>query len=1614
MNRQSSKRLRRTLRVEELDQRLLLARDSVYISEFLANNASVLADEDGEYSDWIELHNPTSESVDLSGWSLTDSPDQPAKWIFPKVTIPPNGFQIVFASDKDRRDPSGELHTNFKLTTDGEYLALIKPDQTIAHEFSPAYPVQTFDISYGFASAEIPLIRADSLRSFHIPSANDVSQETAWRDITFDDRSWRRTRGAIGYDIDPRLDNAGFERTGLSPWRTRGPVSMVDASFGVAPTEGQRMALATTRESMATRAGAEFFLDLPRSALEEVNVGRVERVAALKREVVAREGAVLTLDWSFLTSDRRDGDFAFAVVSDSSSIVLLADPTSNLVASSSAGYSQETGFRQFTHTFTTAGSYTIAVGVAQAIDLDHDSALIVDNLRLDDLGDLGGSGPSYGPVFQADIANEGSGNNSVWWRQEFQSDSVQEIQGALLRVRYDDGFAAFINGQPVASRNAPVSLMWNSAATDVHPNAEAIEFEETLIPSSMLRTGTNVLAIQGLNGASDIGDFLLDAELSGISKPGREPGFLSRPTPGGPNLSPSLNYGHTADVTFDHARGFYTGSFRLVMSVKTPGATIRYTTDGSEPTERTGQVYVGPIRVASSTVVRAAAFKEGLIPRRTTTASYLFIEDVLRQSTETAVAAGFPPTWPDYEMDPDVIGSNGQDLFSGKYARTIRDALVSLPTVSLVMDRDYLFGDQGLFRHPDSYGDEWERPTSVEWIQPDRNVGFQIDAGLRIQGGVSRIKTDKLSMRLSFRERYGASNLRYPLFGADGPVEFNGVVLRSSSGEAFLGFHYIRDETLRRIEKHSGNPSALGSFVHVYINGLYWGVYDLTERIDAPFVVTREGGTKEDYDIYDAGDRSNTMTTPIQGTMDAWTRLISLSSEVGMAADETARTAAIMRLQGRNPDGSDNPTLESYLDFDNFINYLVINLYAGNVDWPGHNYYMYRRRGPESEGFKFLVWDAEWTFDLGDMSLRVNDLDRGPAAILNPLLKSEAFRVRFADRVHKLFSPGGALYVNPSSPNWDPVQPDNNMPARVYAEVAHSVRSAIVAESARWGDMRGQSNPPFTRDEDWTTIVNKNLAQFFPRRSAMLLDQLRSDDLYRDAPTFSLLPGRVTAGSTLTLAPKFGAAIYYTTDGSDPRLADGSVSASAMRYTGPIPIQQRTQIRARTLAGNKWSAIEEGTYLVDESPPTSVNLRISEINFNPHDPLPQFGETAVDNNQFEFIELANIGSEAIDLTGVKLVSRFGHGVDFEFGRQSLAAGQHVVVARDRAAFATRYGTSINLAVGAAGDESNWGFSADLANDGDSLLLVDSTGRTIQTLSFGDSDPWPSRADGNGSSLELIDGAMDPDDSQSWRASGEFGGSPGSAGLGPASRIVFNEVLANPRDNGSDFLELFNNTNEPVNIQGWYVSDSQRDYFRFQVAQPTIIPPGGYRVFTDDELGFGLSASQGEELFLIEAAANGKPVRFVDWLEFGPTSTGISLGRWPNGEGSLYPLNGPSPGAANPETAVIDAEEVDRLCQAIHGGSYDPAHDWDGDRQLTDWDLNYLLESIVQTGPGDANLDRRFTTADLVLIFVAAEYEDGIAGNSTWSEGDWNCDGQFDTSDLVLAFQRASFQLDENR
>ena len=142
---------RHAVQMERLESRRLLAGEPLMITEFMASNGATLQDRFREYSDWVEIYNPTDQAVELGGWRLTDDAADLSKWQFPAASVAARGYLVVFASGRNQVEVGKELHTNFQLASDGDYLALVRADGTVAHAYAPQYPQQYADVAYGLA-----------------------------------------------------------------------------------------------------------------------------------------------------------------------------------------------------------------------------------------------------------------------------------------------------------------------------------------------------------------------------------------------------------------------------------------------------------------------------------------------------------------------------------------------------------------------------------------------------------------------------------------------------------------------------------------------------------------------------------------------------------------------------------------------------------------------------------------------------------------------------------------------------------------------------------------------------------------------------------------------------------------------------------------------------------------------------------------------------------------------------------------------------------------------------------------------------------------------------------------------------------------------------------------------------------------------------------------------------------------------------------------------------------------------------------------------------------------------------------------------------------------------
>ncbi|MGI9243321.1 MAG: chitobiase/beta-hexosaminidase C-terminal domain-containing protein, partial [Verrucomicrobiales bacterium] len=418
----------------------------------MAANDSALYDEDGDSSDWIEIHNPDDVPHNLAGYFLTNDAGDLAKWRLPELTLNPGEFTVVFASNKDR--DIGELHANFRLASDGGYLALVEPDaQTLASEYA-SYPAQPDDFSYGLAqtgsSSVLALVRENDNCTLLVPSA-DIG--TGWRDLGFDDASWRPATTGVGYER-----SIGYE---------------------------------------------------------------------------------------------------------------------NLI-SESGDVEAET----------------------------HDI------------------------------------NSTVYVRIPFSVGELDQVTSLTLRMKYDDGFVAFLNGVEVASGNRPASLEWNSDASQDHSDNLAVNFVDTDLSAQLglLNVGDNLLAIHSMNGDPGSSDLLAlpRLEVAVTSNPGLgEPGYFQVPSPAQSN---GTDQGLPAgDVEFSTPGRGFTGTLSLTLSTESPAGQIRYTTNGDVPTQASS-LYGAAIPISSSTLVRARVFETDLAPGAIAEEGYIRLSaDALAFSSDLPV-----------------------------------------------------------------------------------------------------------------------------------------------------------------------------------------------------------------------------------------------------------------------------------------------------------------------------------------------------------------------------------------------------------------------------------------------------------------------------------------------------------------------------------------------------------------------------------------------------------------------------------------------------------------------------------------------------------------------------------------------------------------------------------------------------------------------------------------------------------------------------------------------------------------------------------------------------------------------------------------------------------------
>ncbi|MDB4408539.1 lamin tail domain-containing protein [Akkermansiaceae bacterium] len=1338
------------------------------LSELMADNATTLQDEDGDFTDWIEIYNPAATPADIGGWHLSDDPVSPQRWTLPAgASVPAGGYLIIFASGKDRRTAGAELHTNFKLSSDGETISLSTPDGSTSSTI--IYPELLEDVSFGIGfSAGAALVTSDAPTKLFIPT-DDTLGDT-WTASSFDDTAWTDASASLGFD-DGSLDD--FGRPPLGYWDfddASNPAIALD-------TSGNAQDGAVSVATFTADGGGKSGQVSDRAMDFGLRANNANVKISGDFDTTATNDAVTISLWTFGGDQLPAQNIAFAATENANSGPVNAkshlpwststifwdtagccDPSETRISKVEPDESKfkgqwnhyvfvKDGSRkeiwqngELFHSGTNTAPMTAIRGlwIGSTTNGANSFPGLIDDFAiwgealtpLEISGIAAGRSPltplSFEGEFTTDlqVAMQGS-SASAFVRTSFDLSNAEEIDRLTLRLRYDDGVLIYLNGTEVARRNAPIP-----ALAAISSRAKLDSLSEELIDISehrdLLNNGMNVLAVHGLNDAVAGSDFLLTIGLEGATEfPNR---FFPIPSPGSLN-DPGVE-GFVTEPSVTPGRGFFETPVNVTIASPTPGASIIYTLDGTEPASTNG-IRIDPANTASlasttitvsySTPVRSLGIREGYGASPIASHTYLFAHQVGDQGPSPV---GYPATWgvygdhgpftgdpfpADYEMDQEIVANT-------KAGHEISDAILAIPSVCISLPQAELFdATQGIWANSVLHGSDWERGASVEIIYPDDfSADFQVDAGLRINGGLSRqhFHAHKHSFRLNFRREYGASTLDHRLF-PDSPVDrFDELVLRASSTDSWTvqdnsnfartRASYIRDVWVKDTQLSMSRPGGHSRYVNVFLNGLYFGQYNLAERNDQRWNAEYLGGSKGDYDII------KNVTELDSGTRDAWEAMTALAQS-GLETE-----AAYQLIKGNNPDGTRNPAFPLYLDVDNLIDYMILHIYIGSTDWPVKNWWSARERGADSKGFRFYAWDQE--IALLSLTRTDTNLDgpfeevsaAGPAFLYDRLRQNTSFQARFAARVQELMFDGGVLTPEKSSARWQHRQ----------AEIDQS----IVAESARWGDSRNAS--PYLRETDWLSEMAWVTDTYFVENHAVALKRFENVSLFpassSTAPTFSHSGGRIDLGDSLNIVASTGT-IHFTTDGSDPMALNGDPSTTSQSYTAPIPLTDDSTISARTLTAGTWSPLTSATYYLSEAA-SSENIAISEIHYEPLDATS------------EFIELTNYSTNEVDLSGVS----FAAGIIYTFPQGiRLAAGEQIAIT--------------------ASD-----FSGRLDNGGEQLILLAENRSVIRDLTYSNNAPWPTEPATSGHSLTLISPLTDPNLPGSWRRSLEVGGSSGTS------------------------------------------------------------------------------------------------------------------------------------------------------------------------------------------------------------------------------------------------------------
>lgn len=1367
----------------------------IVINEFMASNDTTLVPNAvaNTFDDWIELLNTGSSPLELGGWHLTDSPGNPTKWTFPAgTTLDVGELLVIIANGNGMPDTNGNLTVNFKLSAGGDYLALLRPNLSVASEYGTGgmiYPEQSEDVSYG----KHPTTNADVYFSTPTPgAANDINGVARVEPLSILPKR--------GYYEAAQTITITTPTSGAQIYYTTDGVPPLDA--GGAPTATAQLYRAPFQISNTTvlRAAASLTNFAPSTTTTNTYV--LLDISGANPNGSDPAG----LNTSFLSQTQPAGYGGL------SSGDFNMDPDITQSTASSAGH----------------GGLTVAQAMLQGM---RDIPTISIALPKDDFSGSNGiyfNSQSQGIAWERACSAEFI-PASIDTRDDFQEDCGLRVQGGASRT-------------PSKSPKHSLSFRFRKQYGEgrlmqtLFPDSDVTEFNSVALRAGYNNSWIHSTASQRTAG-SMIRDQWMRESMKDMGHPDAGEGFLAHVFINGlywglHNVAERQDNTHYAqynggDDDFIDARNGTT----FVNGTSTSWNQMRSTVAAGN-WEDIQQVLDVDTYIDYHLLQRFGANQD------------------LKTSGNWRAAGGGPFTNPTDMRPWKLFSWDGERVLESPTATnvpldpmSIRSSLEALPEYrQRFADRAHMHLTEDGALTPAKVEARWMKyanaidraiiAESARWGDHRQATPYDRDDWLteqnRLRNSYFPVRTTNVINKLKTDNLYPDSDP--PFFTIDGSPTEEGYLAPGSTLSAVSGdgtVYYTTDGSDPALPSGTPNPSA-GSFSS--------GVENIT--------VTAFGTSGWTY-----------LNDPAQPQSDSDV----VDGQVGYSTTDW-----------KHPDFDDSSWTSG------------TGLLAG------------------TSATSIIGYSANTVLNIG------GTFDRYPTIYFR-----KSFNLTNAAAVTEL--------------NFSLIRDDG---AIVYLNGREIFRSNMNNVTYSYGDFAPQAAP------DESAVVPH---------------------------THVPLAGDLVEGENVI-------AIEVHNNNSTSGDLGVDIQLVATRPTSgggnSIPLTESSIVTARLFDGSSWSAPVQGAFLTEQTA-TAGTLAITEINYNPQNPT--LAEGAFNGDDFEFVELMNVGASDLNLYG----SQFIAGITVNFGLAKVTPGERVVVAKNPTALEARYGSPLPFQVVGT-------FANSLNNAGELVTLSQSNFTLIKSLSYDSAGQWPSRPDGDGSTLEIIDQNGDPNDPDNWRSSIAYHGTPGAAPVTTDQQIVINEVSTNDAG-GSDFIELHNTTTSPIEITGWVISDSKNTYQSYRFPSTTIpamdyltIPASAYEdpathviadyqgtagfspatvvsnghglssgdivsisgyggisnyndtfevividanrfsipvIFLDNVAAkgtwvpgrtFGLSASQGDDLWLLETDANGAPIAFVDHVEFAAAREDETLGRWPDGAGSeaLITMTASTSGAEN--------------------------------------------------------------------------------------------------------------------